>query len=48
MLFVHISQKFKLALLTLPIEYKNDFIYNEDSKFYICVNPKNSKWRTLQ
>ena len=33
MLFVYISQKIKLALLTLPIDYKNDFIYNDDSKF---------------
>lgn len=47
-MFVHYQQKSKAALLSLPIDYKNDFIYNDDSKFYICVNPKNSKWRTLQ
>jgi len=37
---VHYQQKSNVALLSLPIEYKNDFIYNEDSKFDICVNPK--------
>lgn len=37
---MQVQQKMKIALLTLPIEYKNVFIYNESNKFYICVNTK--------